>query len=99
MRFNHLIKGITLVVIASFISRDANAQSIASRVANARDGKVRFTFAPKPEVCGTGNSISRSGNNHMNWSSSESPDVIYDQECSHSPVRIVLSVSGGKVTR
>ena len=99
MRFNQLLKAISFVVIASFISREVDAQSVAARVANARDGKVRFTFAPKPGVCGSGNSISRGGRNNMNWTSSESPDVTYEQECSVSPVRIVMSVSGGKVTK
>ena len=99
MRINQIAKAATLVVIASFISRDVDAQSLASRIANARDGKVRFTFAPKPEVCGSGNSISRGGSNHMNWSPSESPDVTYEEECSHSPVRIVLSVAHGQPTK
>jgi len=88
-----------LVVVASFISREAEGQSIASRVAAARDGKVRLTFASRPEICGYGNSISRGGNNRMNWSSDQSPDVIYDEECSRSPVRLVLSVDDGRVTK
>lgn len=99
MTISRMIKGLVLVVVASFISRDAEAQSLASRISNARDGKVRFTFAPKPEVCGYGNSISRGGHNRMNWSSDESPDVIYDEECSHTPVRMVLYVRDGKVTK
>lgn len=99
MTIRHIIKGLTLVVIASFISREVEAQSLASRIANARDGKVRFTFAPKPEVCGYGNSISRSGHNRMSWTSDESPDVVYDDECSHTPVRIVLYMRGGRVTK
>jgi len=96
---NRIAKGIVFVVIASFVTREVEAQSIASRVASAKDGKVRFTYAPKPDVCGTGNSISRGGNNRMNWSDSQSADVTYDEECSHSPVRIVLSVRDGKVTK
>jgi hypothetical protein len=89
----------TFIVIASFISREAEAQSIASRVASVRDGKVRMTYASRPEICGYGNSISRGGNNRMSWTSSESSDVVYDEECSHSPVRLVLSVERGRVTR
>ena len=88
-----------LVVIASLITRDAGAQSIASRVANTRDGKVRFTFASRPDVCGGGNWISRGGNNRMNWSDDQTDDVIYDEECSHSPVRLVLHVDNGRVVR
>ena len=99
MQISRILRGLALVVIASFISRATQAQSLASRVANARDGKVRFTFAPKPDVCGYGNSISRGTHNRMNWSSDESPDVTYDEECSHTPVRMVLYVRDGKVTK
>src|SRR5215213_1939477 len=88
-----------LVVIASLITREVKAQSIANRVANVRNGKVRMTFASRPEVCGGGNWISRGGNNRMNWSDDQSADVVYDEECSHSPVRVVLSVNDGHVVR
>ncbi len=98
-RFATLARGATLVVLASFISRETEGQSIASRVASAKDGKVRMTFASRPEICGYGNSISRGGNNRMNWNSDQSADVIYDEECSHSPVRLVLSVDNGRVTK
>ena len=87
------------IVIASFVSREAGAQSLASRVAAARDGKVRVTFASRPEICGYGNSISRGGSTRMNWNDNTSSDVIYDDECSRSPVRLVLSVDNGKVTK
>lgn len=88
-----------LIVVASLITREAKAQSLANRIANARDGKVRFTFASRPEVCGGGNWISRGGNNRMNWSDDQSADVIYDEQCSHSPVRIVLHVDNGRVVK
>ena len=91
---------LALVVVASFIARDAEAQSIATRVAGMRDGKIRFTFASRPDVCGFGNSISRGNNStRMSWGSDQSPDVSYDEECSHSPVRVVLSVSGGRIQK
>ena len=35
----------------------------------------------------------------MNWSSDISADVDYGEECSHGPVRLVLYVDGGRVTR
>lgn len=98
-RFASLAGAATLVIVASFISRDAEAQGIAGRVASVRNGKVRFTFAARPEICGSGNTISRGGNNRMSWSSDDSPDVIYDEECSHSPVRIVLFVDNSHVTK
>ena len=88
-----------LIVVASLITRGVKAQSLANRIAGVREGKVRLTFAARPEVCGYGNSISRGGDNHVSWTSEQSPDVIYDDECSHSPVRLVLYVDDGRVTK
>lgn len=93
------IAALVFVVAACMISRQVAAQSLASRVASARDGKVRFTFAARPEVCGFGNSISRGGSSRMSWTSDESSDVTYEEECSHSPVRIVLTKDGGRITK
>jgi|SRR5688500_2784137 len=90
----------SLVVVASIGPRKAQAQNIASRVAAVRDGKVRLSFAARPDVCGTGNSIRRGPNQNFNWSSSDyNPDVEYDVECSHDPVRLVLTVDDGRVTK
>jgi hypothetical protein len=89
----------SLVVAASFIPRRAEAQSLASRVAAVRDGNVRISFAAKPDVCGYGGSISRGGKSRMNWNSDHSEDVVYDEECSHTPVRLVMSVDNGRVRK
>ena len=35
----------------------------------------------------------------MSWGSDQSPDVVYDEECSRSPVRLVLTVDDGRVTK
>lgn len=88
-----------LIVVSSLITREVHAQSIASRVASVRDGKVRMTFASRPEVCGGGNWISRGGTSRMSWNSDESADVIYDEDCVHSPVRLVLYVNDGRVVK
>jgi hypothetical protein len=51
-------------------------------------------------VCGWGNGISRGGTDRMQWSSNTySPDVMYGDDCSHTPVRVVLGVEDGKVRR
>ena len=88
-----------LIVVASMIPPKAQAQSLARRISQVRDGRVRFTFASRPDVCGYGNSISRGNRTRMNWSPDQSPDVIYDEECSHSPVRIVLMMAGGRIAK
>ncbi len=85
--------------IAIGTSSDLGAQSIAQRVANVQSGTVRMSFAARPDICGYGNGFSQGGNHNVNWSSNDSPDVVYDEECSHSPVRVVLHVTDGRVTR
>lgn len=90
---------IMLIVVACMIPPKTEAQSLATRVSQVREGKVRFTFASRPDVCGYGNSISRGGNTRMNWSSDVSPDVVYDGDCSHSPVRIVLTMDDGRIAK
>lgn len=99
MKLTSLALAASAIVVVSLIPPRLEAQSIASRVASAADGKVRFTFAAKPEVCGYNNSISRGGSNRMNWSSDESADVEYDRECSPGPVRMVLWVDNGRVIK
>ena len=90
----------SLVVVASIIPVRTEAQSIAQRVRSAGDGRVRFTFAPKPDICGYGGSISRNGgSNRWGSSSNDSPDVEYGNECGSSPVRVILYVDNGGVTK
>jgi len=91
--------GIPTVAVASMFPPALAAQSLARRVAAVTEGKVRFTFPARPDLCGYNNSISRGNSSHMNWSSDISSDVDYDQDCSHGPVRIVLYVDGGRVTK
>jgi hypothetical protein len=97
MRFALLVA--TAIAAGSLAPSITTGQGIAGRVAAVRDGKVRMSFAAKPEVCGWGNGISRGGNSRMNWSSDESPDVEYDEECSRTPVRVVLTMSNGRATK
>jgi len=68
----------------------AQSGSLAQRIASAPDGKVRFTFATRADVCGNGNSIS-TGNN-------ESSDVVWSG-CQHGPARMVLQVQNHQVTK
>lgn len=91
--------GISAVIIACIIPPQLAAQSLAQRVAAVRDGRVRFTFPARPDLCGYNNSISHGRSSHMNWSSDVSADVEYDIDCSHGPVRLVLYKEGGRVTK
>ncbi len=89
----------SLVIVASTIPAGTEAQNIARSVASAGTGKVRFTYLARPDLCGYNNSISRGGNNRMSWSSDVAPDVEYDHDCSKGPVRMVLYVDGGRVSK
>jgi HEAT repeat protein len=87
----------TLLAAASTASASlAAAQSIASRVSSAPDGRVQFSFAARPGVCGNGRgfiqsgagnftSISYNGNTYGNIN-----DGMRADPCVPGPVRVVI---------
>ena len=95
----------TLIVTACLLPHRAEAQSIASRVAQVSDGKVRMSFASRDDICGWNNGISTSSkydraHERSTWYGGERlTDVQYDDDCSAGPVRVVLSLSGGRVQK
>jgi hypothetical protein len=93
MRISAILAGAMMVAAAGA----AEAQSLASRIAAVRDGKVRMTFASRDDVCGYGNGIStRSESRHNTWSKERNADVEYDFGCSEGPARIVVEMDGGR---
>lgn len=78
------------------VGQAAEAQSLASRVAAVRDGKVRMTFASRDDICGYANGISTRDDNRSTWSKERSPDVEYDTDCSEGPARVVLQMRDGR---
>jgi hypothetical protein len=87
MRTHSLLAGATIAALA--FAGAAPAQTIDRRVAAAPDGTVRFSFAARPGVCGNGHNV--------NIQDSRNPD--WESDCEAGPVRTVLTVSGGKVSR
>ena len=87
MRTQSLLAGATIAALA--FAGAAAAQTIDRRVAAAPDGTVRLSFAARPGVCGNGHNV--------NIQDSRNPD--WESDCDNGPVRTVLTVSGGKVTR
>lgn len=67
-----------------------NASDLAARIHAAPDGKVRFSYRVRPDVCGDGNSISTNDGRRA------SSDV--ESTCEHGPGRVVLDVRGHAVT-
>ena len=95
----------TLIVTACLLPHRANAQSIASRVAQVRDGKVRMSFASRDDICGWNNGISttsrhdRNNGHNSSWGNDRVTDVEYDTDCSEGPARVVLTLRGGQVEK
>lgn len=97
------LAGTTAVVLAALagVAMVAPAQSIASRVARVSNGTVRMTFAAKPGICGSGNSIRHSnGRGRTTWGDNwnTSRDVEWENDCSLGPARVVLDRRNGELT-
>ena len=102
MQMTKAVAAGSLILMAS-LAPGADAQSIAQRVASVRDGKVRMTFAARPDLCGWGNGISTSSDfdrgSTRSWSSDRNDDVAFDDECSRGPGRLVVTKRGGEIYR
>lgn len=88
-----------LAALALFVV-SAEAQSIASRVARVSNGTVRMSFAVRPGICGSGNSITRSsGRGRTIWGNdwNRSRDVEWETDCSTGPARIVIDRRDGEI--
>lgn len=72
------------VILAASVSSALSAQTVAERAAEARDGRIRMTFATRPGVCGHGHNISISRSTD-DWESS----------CEEGPARVVLTMRRG----
>ena len=94
------LAGTALAVLAALAAAAeiAPAQSIASRVARVSNGTVRMSFAAKPGICGSGNSI-RSGRGRTTWGNdwNTSRDVEWESDCSVGPARVVLDRRNGEL--
>jgi len=75
---------VALATLLLVIAAPSSAQSIADRVAGVRDGKVRMSYATRPEVCGSGRNISISRNTD-DW----------EIDCEPGPARVVLTWRAG----
>lgn len=75
---------------------EALGQGSISRMTQVRDGRVRFTFPLRADVCGSGRNVWRSGRSDR--PDRDSRDVEYDVECESGPGRVVIDRSGGEVT-
>ena len=94
------LAGTAVAVLAALAAAAvvAPAQSIASRVARVANGTVRMSFAAKPGICGSGNSI-RNGRGRTTWGNdwNTSRDVEWESDCSVGPARVVIDRRNGEL--
>ena len=93
-----------LVVGACLLPAESEAQSIAQRVQAVRDGKVRMTYASRPDLCGWGYGIGNTNDNYSNRgrglsNGDLSDDVAFDVDCARGPVRLVITKRDGDIDR
>jgi hypothetical protein len=82
----------------------ASAQTLARRVADAPDGRVRLSFPARPNVCGYEDAIivrdERGGEDHIRTFRGSSSDIDEVREhCVHGPVRVDLTIRDHAVQR
>ena len=82
-----------IVAACALLAREAEAQSLAERVRNAKDDNVVFHFTPRAGVCGDGRSFVRMG--HSYQGSFNSGD--YSRPCEPGPVQVQLTLRAGEV--
>ncbi|HUQ48870.1 MAG TPA: hypothetical protein VM053_11620 [Gemmatimonadaceae bacterium] len=94
-----------LVVLACIVPPRAEGQNLVRRLAGVKNGSVRMSFASRDDICGWENSITSNArenrNTRGNWNinSRQSEDVVYDNECSEGPARVVARFENGRVTK
>lgn len=102
IRITSIARAASAVLAAVAVTAaSAPAQSIASRVARVSNGTVRMTFAARPGICGSGNSIMHSnGRGRTTWGNDwqRSRDVEWETDCSLGPARIVVDKRDGEIT-
>ena len=83
---------ISLALMAA-IPGVATAQSLASRVAAVKSGAVVFHYAPRPGVCGDGESFVRIGRSYHGTYSRYTKSA----PCDYGPVQVKLTLDNGAV--
>lgn len=100
MRHSLAITLTSALVALPLLALPADAQGLAQRITGAPNGEVRLSFAARPDVCGDGEHMIRSGRRHRIQDGDD--DVVYDDKdcpCEQGPVRVLLRISDHRVTK
>jgi HEAT repeat protein len=94
----HIVRSALAAILAGASASAACAQSLASRVNAAPEGRVQFSFATRPGVCGNGRSYIQTGPNSFSGSFyGNFNDGVRSDPCVAGPVRVVLDRTGRDV--
>ena len=85
-----------LAFAAAPVAGGAQQRPLAARVVAVRDGMAEFRFPSRSGVCGDGHSFIRVGEHMTVGNFSEG---MYGRACVPGPVRIVVSLANGTVSR
>lgn len=80
----------------AFASASVGAQAIGARVKAVGDGAAQLRYRARPGVCGDGDSYYRTRDGGGRY---VGRGLDRDRDCEPGPVRLVVTVSGGRVTR
>ncbi|MEP6621981.1 MAG: HEAT repeat domain-containing protein [bacterium] len=93
------------LVAAIAASHTANAQSLESKVASAR-GTVAFQYVTRPNVCGSGESLTISTDTSTGWNTHGIPRGMRigafsgdDSRCDVGPARVIITRTGDSISR
>jgi hypothetical protein len=100
LKLNRLARTAFFLAAMAGAAAVARGQSIASRVARVSNGTVRMSFAARPGMCGSGNSIRNSSGGRSSWGNNWniSRDVEWDSDCNLGPARVVIDRRGGEIS-
>jgi len=105
-KFARVFIPLSAMAAALLLAAAAHGQSLSQRVARA-DGTVRFTYRPKPGVCGDGAATiyleNANGGQRVqvrggSWNYSSRYADEWVRNCDPGPVRIALTVNEGRVS-
>lgn len=85
-----------LFVLLALIPSLVDAQSLARRVDDVRDGTVRFTYAARPGICGDGRDMVRRGDTFVVLPSTQGYGHDDRDFCTTGPVRVSIGRRDGE---
>jgi len=85
------------VLLSAGLATALEGQSLARRIANARDGEVRIAYAAREGVCGDGLTYIRDRNRDGYYMHSSGKGRWRERFCEDGPVRVAIRIREGQI--